>query len=717
MAKSAKPRLDVTQIPVEELSSRHARQELVRLAQEIALHDRLYHQQDAPTISDADYDALKRRLLAIEARFPDLRSLDSPSLKVGAPVAQGFGKVRHAVPMLSLGNAFSDEEVADFFAQMKRGAGERPGIETVMAEPKIDGLSIALRFEEGVFVRGATRGDGSEGEDVTANLRTVTEIPARLRGRPPAVLEVRGEVYMRRDDFRLLNERQAAAGLKVFANPRNGAAGSLRQLDSAITAERPLRFFAYAWGEVSQRTWQSQSEFLEQLAGWGLPVNPDSRLCDGLEATLAYYRAIQRRRAELPYDIDGVVYKVDRVALQEELGFRTREPRWAIAHKFPAERAVTRLNAIAIQVGRTGALTPVAELEPVTVGGVVVSRATLHNEDEIARKDVRVGDLVEIQRAGDVIPQVLGVADGRHAPGSEPYAFPRVCPCPLATPVLREEGGVIARCSGELACPFQQVEKLRHFTSRLAFDIEGLGEERLQLFFDRGLIRTPGDIFTLRARDAASLTPLRAWEGWGEKSAQRLFEAIEARRSIALQRFIYALGIRQVGEATAKLLARHYLSLRRWQDAMLRAARERAAAPDARKPEEVGPAYAELCSIEQIGTSVADDLCRFFGEPHNLQVLRELEAALTVEDAAPAGAAGSPVAGKTVVFTGTLARMTREQAKAGAEALGAKVAGSVSKKTDFVVVGADAGSKADKARELGVAMLSEEEWLEMTGQG
>ena len=717
MAKPAKPKLDKTQLPPADLTSREAKAELVRLALEIAAHDQRYHQQDAPTISDADYDALKRRLLAIEARFPDLRRADSPSLKVGAPVAQGFGKVQHKVPMLSLGNAFSDEEVADFFQQMKRGAGERPGIETVMCEPKIDGLSIALRYEDGRFVRGATRGDGSEGEDVTANLRTLEEIPATLQGKAPAVLEVRGEVYMRRADFRALNERQAAAGLKVFANPRNGAAGSLRQLDVSITASRPLRFFAYAWGEVSERPWDSQSAFLERLAGWGLPVNPDSLLCEGLEATLAYYRAIQARRAELPYDIDGVVYKLDRVALQEELGFRTREPRWAIAHKFPAERAVTRLNAIAIQVGRTGALTPVAELEPVTVGGVVVTRATLHNEDEIARKDVRVGDLVEIQRAGDVIPQVLGVADGKHAPGSQPYAFPKVCPCPLATPVVREEGGVIARCSGELACPFQQVEKLRHFTSRLAFDIEGLGEERLQLFFDRGLIRTPGDIFTLRARDAESLTPLRAWEGWGEKSAQKLFEAIEARRRISLQRFIYALGIRQVGEATAKLLARHYLSLKRWQAEMLQAVEERAAAPDARKPEEVGPAYAALCSIEQIGTSVADDICLFFAEPHNLQVLRDLEAALTVEDAAPAAAQDSPVAGKTVVFTGTLAKLTREQAKAGAEALGAKVAGSVSKKTDYVVVGADAGSKADKAKELGVAMLSEDEWLELIGQG
>ncbi len=717
MAKAAKPKPDKTQLPPEELTTREAKAELARLTTEIAEHDKRYHQQDAPTISDADYDALKRRLLAIEARFPALRSLDSPSLKVGAPVAAGFGKVRHVVPMLSLGNAFSDEEVADFFAQMKRGVGEAPGIDSVMAEPKIDGLSIALRYEDGRFVQGATRGDGSEGEDVTANLRTLQDLPVTLKGKPPALLEVRGEVYMRRDDFRALNERQAAAGAKLFANPRNAAAGSLRQLDTSITAARPLRFLAYAWGEVSQRPWSSQSEFLKQLETWGLPVNHDSRLCHGLEETLAFYRALQQRRAELPYDIDGVVYKLDRVALQEELGFRTREPRWAIAHKFPAERAVTRLMAISIQVGRTGALTPVAELEPVTVGGVVVSRATLHNADEIARKDVREGDLVEIQRAGDVIPQVLGVPDGQHALGSEPYVFPTICPCPLKTPVLREEGGVIARCSGELACPFQQVEKLRHFTSRLAFDIEGLGEERLQLFFDQGLIRTPADIFTLQARDAGSLTPLRAWEGWGEKSAQKLFEAIEARRSITLQRFIYALGIRQIGEATAKLLARHYLSLGRWQAAMLQAAEERAAQPDAKKPEEVGPAYATLCSIEQIGTSVADDLGWFFSESHNLEVLRHLEEAVRVEDAAPAAAQDSPVAGKTVVFTGTLAKLTREQAKSGAEAAGAKVAGSVSKKTDYLVVGADAGSKADKARELGVAMLSEDEWLALIGQG
>ena len=714
MAK--RPKLDVRQVPVEALTEAQARKELACLALEVAEHDRRYHQQDAPTISDADYDALKRRLLALEERFPTFRVAESPSQKVGAPIALGFRKVKHAVPMLSLGNAFSEEEVADFFQQMRRGVGEAPGIDRVMAEPKIDGLSISLRYEEGVFVQGATRGDGSEGEDVTQNLRTLQEIPQKLKGKAPALLEVRGEVFMRGEDFRKLNERQAAAGAKVFANPRNAAAGSVRMIDVGVTASRPLRFFAYAWGAVSERSWDSQAGWLKLLQRWGFPVNGESRLCEGLEAALAYYRELQERRAELPYDIDGVVYKLDRVALQEELGFRTREPRWAIAHKFPAQRAITRLNAIAIQVGRTGALTPVAELEPVTVGGVVVTRATLHNEDEIVRKDIREGDHVEIQRAGDVIPQVLGVLLDKRERGAKPYAFPKICPCPLATPVVREDGGAIARCTGELACPFQQVEKLRHFTSRLAFDIEGLGEERLQLFFDKGLVKTPADIFTLQKRDGQKEAPLAQWEGWGERSAANLFAAVEARRTIALNRFIYALGIRQVGEATAKLLARHYLSLKRWQEAMLSAASERAAAPEARKPEEVGPAYAELCSIEQIGLSSADDLCRFFAEPHNLAVLKALEKELTVEEAAGGAAKDSAVAGKTVVFTGTLERMTREEAKSGAEALGAKVAGSVSKKTDYVVVGADAGSKATKAKELGVAMLSEEEWLKLIGK-
>ena len=712
------PKLDAAQVPVEQLTEAKARKEWVRLSLEIQEHDRRYHTEDAPTVSDADYDALKRRLLALEERFPAFRSAESPSQKVGAPVAAGFRKVKHAVPMLSLGNAFSDEEVADFFAQMKRGVGEVAGIDRVMAEPKIDGLSISLRYEDGVFVQGATRGDGSEGEDVTPNLRTLSEIPQRLKGKAPALLDVRGEVYMRGADFRALNERQAAAGAKVFANPRNAAAGSLRMIDVSVTASRPLRFFAYAWGGVSERTWDTQEEWLELLGRWGFPVNEDSQLCEGLDAALAYYRALQQRRAELPYDIDGVVYKLDRVALQEELGFRTREPRWAIAHKFPAQQAVTRLNDITIQVGRTGANTPVANLEPVTVGGVVVERATLHNADEIVRLDVRIGDFVKIQRAGDVIPQVLGLAKDHHEPGTKPYEFPTVCPCPLRTPLVRAEGGVVARCTGELACPFQQVEKLRHFTSRLAFDIEGLGEERLQLFFDKGLVKTPADIFTLAKRDGQTEPPVAEWEGWGERSAANLFAAIEARRTIALNRFIYALGIRQVGEATAKLLARHYLSLKRWQAAMTQAAEERAKAPpEAKKTEEIGPAYAELCSIEQIGMSSADDLCLFFAEPHNLAVLQALELELSVEDAAGLAAADSPVAGKTVVFTGTLEKLTREAAKSGAEALGAKVAGSVSKKTDYVVVGADAGSKAAKAKELGVAMLSEDEWLALIGQG
>lgn len=699
----------------QDLSEAEARAEVQRLAKEIRHHDLLYHQQDQPEISDAAYDALKQRLSAIEARFPSLVASDSPSRAVGAPTAAGFGKIRHKVPMLSLGNAFSDDEVANFFDQLRRQAGDVPGIDQVLAEPKIDGLSISLTYLDGQFQQGATRGDGSEGEDVTANLKTLRDLPQRLKGKVPAVLEVRGEVYMSRADFKQLNERQAKAGEKTFANPRNAAAGSLRQLDPSITAKRPLSLFCYSWGEVSERPWKTQKEFLERLADWGFPINERARICKGMKEALSFYQEIQAERAELPYDIDGVVYKVNSVALQEELGFRTREPRWAIAHKFPAERAITKLKAISIQVGRTGALTPVAELEPITVGGVVVSRATLHNEDEISRKDIREGDWVEIQRAGDVIPQVLRVLPEKREEGSRPYHFPKTCPCPLKSEVVREDGGAIQRCTGELACPFQQVEKLRHFTSRLALDIEGLGEERLQLFFDRGLVKSPADLFTLKARDGKVEAPLAEWEGWGGKSAENLFAAIERRREIALHRFIYALGIRQVGEATAKLLARHYHSLARWRQAMEEAAKERESHPTA-KPDAVGPNYAELCSIEQIGESVADDLCWFFGEKHNLRELARLATEVRVEDAVAPSATGSPIAGKTVVFTGTLPTLGRNEAKAQAEALGAKVAGSVSKKTDYVIVGADAGSKADKAKELGIPMLSEEEWLKLIGQ-
>ncbi len=711
---------DPIDLPVDALDEAGAGAELERLAALIRHHDLRYHRDDAPEISDADYDALVRRNQAIEARFPALVRDDSPSKRVGAPLAQGFAKVRHAVPMLSLGNAFGEEDMREFFARLHRFLGkDGAAAETVVAEPKIDGLSVSLRYEAGLFVRGATRGDGSEGEDITENLRSLKEVPERLAGEAPAVLEVRGEVYMTRDDFQAMNARQAEQGQKVFANPRNAAAGSLRQLDVSVTAQRPLRLFTYSWGELSgpaaELLGDTHWDALARLKRWGLPVNDLARRCTGVEEALAAYDDMARRRAELAYDIDGVVFKVDRLDLQARLGFVSRAPRWAIAHKFPAEQATTLLEDIFIQVGRTGALTPVAALKPITVGGVVVSRATLHNEDEIRRKDIRVGDSVVIQRAGDVIPQVVSVNLDARPADSQEYAFPKHCPCALESPVVREPGEAVARCSGELACPHQQVEKLRHFASRGAFDIEGLGEKHIRAFFEKGLVRSPDELFTLQARDGEDHPPLSTWEGWGARSAENLFQAIEARRQIALERFIYALGIRQVGEATAKLLARRYGSLEAWHQGMRQAAEERRASPDEAKPEEVGEAYAALCDIDQIGVSVADDLCFFFQEPHNLAVLERLEAALAVEDAEAPAEGESPVAGKTLVFTGTLVQMTRSEAKARAESLGAKVAGSVSKRTDYVVVGADAGSKAAKAEALGVTVLSEEDWLALIG--
>ncbi len=707
---------DHSQTPVESLESSAAAEELARLVETIRYHDERYHGADAPEITDGDYDALVRRNREIEARFPDLLRADSPSKRVGAPVGQGFAKVRHAVPMLSLGNAFDEADLREFFTRLQRFLGkDGAAAETVVGEPKIDGLSVSLRYEEGRFVRGATRGDGSEGEDITENLRSLKELPERLIGEAPAVIEVRGEVYMRKGDFREMNARQEAEGLKVFANPRNAAAGSLRQLDVTITASRPLRLFTYAWGEVSgsaeEVMGESYHNALKKLESWGFPVNALWRLCAGVEEALAAYREIGEQRADLDYDIDGVVYKVDRLDLQARLGFVSRAPRWAIARKFPAEQAITHLESIHIQVGRTGSLTPVAHLTPVTVGGVVVSRATLHNEDEIKRKDIRVGDSVVVQRAGDVIPQVVSVLLDKRPAGSEAYLFPTRCPCVLESPVVREPGEAVARCSGELACPHQQVEKLRHFASRGAFDIEGLGEKHIKAFFEKGIVRAPDNLFTLAARDGQEGPPLAEWEGWGKRSAKNLFAAIEQRRRIPLERFIYALGIRQIGEATAKLLARRYQSLAAWHGAMRQAAEERAAAAAASKPEEVGEAFAALCDIDQIGIAVADDLCRFFQEAHNLAVLERLEAALEVEDAEAVGQSDSPIAGKTLVFTGSLEEMTRSEAKARAEALGAKVAGSVSKRTDFLVVGADVGSKATKAQALGVAVLTEAEWL------
>ncbi len=699
---------------VDKLTEKQAVSELERLAKVIAHHDTLYHQQDAPEISDADYDALRRRNEAIEARFPDLRRADSPSEKVGTAPAAGFGKVKHKVPMLSLGNAFETEDVEEFLARIARFLGlDKEEAVAIMAEPKIDGLSCALRYENGKLVQGATRGDGTTGEDITANVRTIADLPKQLNGKGwPEVLEVRGEVYMSRQAFMELNARQENAGDKIFANPRNAAAGSLRQLNPEITAARPLHFFAYTWGDVSGEVAQALGKTMAEVRAnfhrWGFSLNEPARLCHGLDDLLAYYREIMAGRPKLPFDIDGVVYKVDRLDLQRRLGFVSRAPRWAIAHKLPAEQAQTILNEIDIQVGRTGALTPVAHLEPISVGGVVVSRATLHNEDEIARKGIRIGDRVVIQRAGDVIPQVVEVVE--HAKGSKPYAFPDHCPV-CGSLALREEGEAVRRCTGGLICRAQNYERLRHFVSRDAFDIEGLGGKHIQAFLDDDLIKTPGDIFRLHDQEAV----ISEREGWGKQSAANLIKAIEARRRIGLDRFIYALGIRQVGQATAKLLARSYGDLATWRAAMRAAYDERDKAPEARKPADVGEHYAELCNIEGIGMSVADDLVYFFGEDHNLAVLEDLEGELTIEAVAAPATSDSPVAGKTVVFTGTLETMTRSEAKARAESLGAKVAGSVSKKTDYVVVGADAGSKAKKAEELGVEILTEQAWRDLIG--
>jgi DNA ligase (NAD+) len=688
-----------------------ARAEHGALAAEIAQHDQRYFAEDQPVISDAAYDALKRRLLAIEAAYPEVAAELPAGDKVGAKPAERFAKIRHRVPMLSLNNAFSGGDVEDFVARLHRfldiPADHPIGI---TAEPKIDGLSCSIRYEGGLLVSAATRGDGAEGEDVTANVRTIAEVPQRLEGPSvPAICEVRGEVYLGHADFAAINAAQAAAGQRLYANPRNAAAGSLRQLDTAITARRGLRFFAYTWGEMSAMAAPTQSGMVAAFARWGLPTNPRMALCHSVEELLAVYRAIEADRSGLGYDIDGVVYKVDDLALQQRLGFVARSPRWAIAHKFPAERATTVLEGIDIQVGRTGALTPVAKLTPVTVGGVVVANATLHNAEMIEALDVRVGDTVVLQRAGDVIPQVLGPVPERRPAGAVPYVFPTTCPCPLATPVVREaiasgEESAVRRCTGEFACPHQQLEHLRHFVSRRAVDIEGLGEKQLAFFFnDPDLpVRTPADIYTLARRDAQNLKKLKDKEGFGAVSVKNLFAAIEERRRVPLDRFIFALGIRHVGETTAKVLARAYET---WPAFM--AAATAVAAGDA-------TSRAEMDALDQIGDSVIDAMARYFGEAHNRGVLEALLAEMTLLDA-ERPAAESPVAGKTVVFTGSLERMTRDEAKARAESLGAKVAGSVSRKTDIVVAGPGAGSKLAKATELGLTVMTEDEWLALIG--
>jgi DNA ligase (NAD+) len=678
--------------------------ELERLALALAEHDRRYYAEDAPTVSDADYDALKRRNAAIEARFPHLARPDSPSLKIGAPRALAFAPVEHGVPMLSLDNAFSDEDSAEFDARIRRflRLDDQPVAYT--AEPKIDGLSASLRYVNGVLVQGATRGDGRVGEDVTQNLRTVREIPHRLAGVGwPEIIEVRGEVYLGHDDFAALNAAAQAAGQKPYANPRNAAAGSLRQIDPEITAGRPLRFFAYAWGLISAPFAETQTQALAALSAWGFPVTPQARRVLGVEGLLQAYAAMERLRPSLGFDIDGVVYKADRLDWQSRLGFVSRSPRWAVARKFPAEQARTRLEAIDLQVGRTGAVTPVARLRPVTVGGVVVENATLHNADEIARKDVRVGDTVIVQRAGDVIPQIVEVVLLERPEGARPFDFPDHCPCELKTPLVRETTAsgaetVVRRCSGEWTCPFQRLEHLRHFVSRRAFDIEGLGEKQLQAFFDEGLVREPADLFRL-TRNEGALEALKVREGYGETSVNNLIAAIDARRDISLERFVNALGIRHVGEATAKVLARGYGDVGAFVAAM-----DRVAAGDLEARE-------ELDALDQVGGAVIEACAAFFAESHNRRSLEALLAQVRVAPAARTRAA-SAVTGKTVVFTGALERLTRDEAKAQAENLGARVASSVSKKTDIVVAGPGAGSKLKTAEALGLEILSEYEWLE-----
>ncbi len=684
-----------------------ARAEHARLGGEIARHDELYYREDAPVISDADYDDLRRRYEALEKAHPELVSEKSLSKRVGAAPLEKFAKVRHKVPVLSLGNVFADSEVEDFVARVRRFLGLPADAPlAITAEPKIDGLSCSLRYEHGHLVQAATRGDGYEGEDVTANVKTIREIPHVLKHAPPAVLEVRGEVYMTRADFAALNVRQAEAGKPLFANPRNSAAGSLRQLDPAITASRPLHFFAYAWGEVSHMPASTQMGMLEKFKSYGFPVNKLTALCHSAAELLRHYHDIESRRASLDYDIDGVVYKVDDLALQQRLGFVSRAPRWAVAHKFPAHQATTVLRDIEIQVGRTGALTPVARLEPVTVGGVVVSNATLHNEDEIARKDIRIGDTVLLQRAGDVIPQILGVVLDKRPKDAEPYKFPHVCPvCGSAAIREKKDDGsadVVRRCTGGLICKAQAQERLKHFVSRLAFDIEGLGEKQIEQFYADGLITKPDDIFALAARDAHAKTKLVEREGYGETSVRNLFAAIEARREISLNRFIFALGIRHVGETNARRLARHFGTF----EALRRTARAASEGSEAR---------AEIDNIEGLGAVVAEAVADFFAEKHNED---ELDALLKYVTVVPmeAVASSSPVAGKTVVFTGSLERMTRDEAKAQAERLGAKVASSVSKNTDLVVAGPGAGSKLDKAKELGIETIDEDAWLKLAAE-
>jgi DNA ligase (NAD+) len=709
------PSQDALKTDPAKLTEAQAKAELKRLATEIAAHDKRYYQQDAPSVTDAEYDALRQRNSAIESRFPKLIRPDSPSKRIGAAPTGKFKKVRHAVPMLSLDNAFAEQDVIDFVARIRRflklSEDEKLAFS---AEPKIDGLSMSLRYEGGELVTAATRGDGAEGEDVTANIRTLEDVPKKLKGRSmPAVCEVRGEIYMTKHAFLALNERQKAAGDTIFANPRNSAAGSLRQKDPKITASRPLGFFAYAWGEMSTMPADTQSGMIKWFESCGFKTNPLTKLCRSTEELITFHRKIEEGRAELDYDIDGVVYKVDRIGWQERLGFVSRTPRWGIAHKFPAERAMTVLKDIELQVGRTGALTPVGKLDPVGVGGVIVQNVTLHNEDYIKAigsdgeslrdgRDIRIGDTVVIQRAGDVIPQVVDVVIDKRPKSAKPYHFPKKCPCYLHTDLVREETatgeeGARTRCTGEFACPYQKVQHLMLFVSRRAFDIEGLGEKQIELFFEKEWVKEPADIFTLEKKHNRDLLEL---EGFGETSVRNLFNAIEARRTIALDRFIYALGIRQVGETTALALARGYGSWKAFHDAGLKVAKG---------DDDV---IAEMDALDQIGDTVIRAVAAYFGESHNRGIVERLTKEVRILDAEKPKK-DTAVAGKTVVFTGALEKMTRDEAKAQAERLGAKAAGSVSKKTDYVVAGPGAGSKLADAKKFGVTVLTEDEWLKL----
>src|ERR1700676_2242562 len=715
MAKAAKK---ITPPDVDTLTKAEAKVEHKRLTLELERHDKAYYQEDAPKISDAEYDALRKRFNAIEARFPEFVTSDSPSQKVGAAPSGRFKKVRHAVSMLSLDNAFAEDDVIDFVGRIRRFLKLTDDEEIdFSAEPKIDGLSMSLRYQGGELVTAATRGDGAEGEDVTANIRTLEDVPKKLKGRNiPEVCEVRGEVYMTKGAFLALNERQKAAGDTIFANPRNSAAGSLRQKDPSITASRPLGFFAYAWGEMSAMPANTQSGMIKWFERCGFKTNPLTKLCHSVEQLIAFHRKIEEQRAKLDYDIDGVVYKVDRLDWQERLGFVSRTPRWAIAHKFPAERAMTVLRDIEIHVGRTGSFTPVGKLEPVGVGGVIVQNVTLHNEDYIKGiggdgeqlregRDIRIGDTVIVQRAGDVIPQVVDVVIDKRPSDAKPYHFPKKCPCPLHTDVVREETatgeeGARARCTGEFACPYQKIEHLKLFASRRAFDIEGLGEKQIEFFYENGWVREPADIFTLRARNVK--LKLEEIEGYGQTSVRNLFAAIEERRQISLERFIFALRMRHVGETTALALARGYGSWQAFHEACLKVAKG---------DEET---IAEMDALDQIGDTVIMSIQAYFGESHNRGIVERLTKEITILDAEKPKS-NSAIAGKTVVFTGSLEKMTRDEAKAMAERLGAKVSGSVSKKTDYVVAGPGAGSKLAEAKKHGVEVLTEDEWLKLVG--